>query len=104
MGSTAAEKELTHRHDPWQCPEHIDWCDCPDLDGWLCNPYWVNGYCPDSILRMPVGKVHAMPDALHGPSGCCGLRDSEIVEELNTYDFYSSDPSQVTCTGKTGNS
>jgi hypothetical protein len=42
-----------HLHDSWQCPEHVRGCGCLSLDGYLCNPYWVRGYCPDGLLVMP---------------------------------------------------
>jgi hypothetical protein len=42
-----------HVHDAYRCPEHIYGCDCPDLDEWVCNPYWVNGHCPGELLVMP---------------------------------------------------
>lgn len=45
--------EGMHVHDPFRCPAYVDGCDCPDLDGYLCNPYCVTGYCPDAIEIMP---------------------------------------------------
>lgn len=34
-------------HDPYRCPAHVGDCGCPDRSGWLCNPYYVAGHCPD---------------------------------------------------------
>lgn len=48
--TAAGEK---HYHDSFRCPEHADNCSCPDLDEYLCNPYWVSGHCPDGLLVMP---------------------------------------------------
>lgn len=42
-----------HAHDPFRCPAHCDGCDCPDLDAYLCNPYYIAGFCPDDLLVMP---------------------------------------------------
>ena len=42
-----------HVHDSFRCPEHVYGCPCPDLDEWLCNPYWVRDHCPDELLVMP---------------------------------------------------
>lgn len=99
MGGTTAE-EVTHIHDSYRCPEHVDWCNCPNLDEWLCNPYWVSGHCPDGLLRMPIDVIHAAPKVLHGPFPCCGVIDCDAGK----YDFMSSDPSSVTCPEKyTGN-
>ena len=44
---------MSHVHDAFQCPVHCRGCDCPDLDRYLCNPYWVNGHCPSGLLVMP---------------------------------------------------
>lgn len=45
--------EAAHVHDSFRCPEHVRGCDCPDLDAFLCNPYWVRGHCPDELPLMP---------------------------------------------------
>ena len=43
----------THVHDPFRCPAHVEGCDCPDLENWVCNPYHAAGHCPDDIQVMP---------------------------------------------------
>ena len=42
-----------HVHDPFRCPAHAPGCDCPELEGCLCNPYHVAGHCPDELDVMP---------------------------------------------------
>jgi hypothetical protein len=42
-----------HVHDPFRCPAHAPGCDCPELEGCLCNPYHVAGHCPDDLDVMP---------------------------------------------------
>jgi hypothetical protein len=42
-----------HIHDSHRCPAHVDGCSCPDLENWLCNPYWIADHCPDEIEVMP---------------------------------------------------
>jgi hypothetical protein len=50
---TPPTPDSAHVHDPFQCPSHVEGCDCPDLENWRCNPYCVAGYCPDAIELMP---------------------------------------------------
>ena len=46
-------REPKHIHDSYQCPTHCWGCNCPNLEEWICNPYWVNEYCPDNLEVMP---------------------------------------------------
>lgn len=34
------------KHDTFLCSPHVEGCDCPSIEDWLCNPYFVAGYCP----------------------------------------------------------
>jgi hypothetical protein len=91
-----------HVHDSFRCPAHVDGCGCPDLAAALCNPYYVAGFCPDAIERMPVGTVHLMPE--HGPvpdstpvlpAPCCG----RLPRQMEPGDIYCANPAEVTCAG-----
>lgn len=53
-----------HAHSPSLCPAHVSGCcGCPDLENWLCNPYYVPGFCPDAIELMP-GPSDPVPVAV----------------------------------------
>src|ERR1035441_6138566 len=39
--NTVLAHEMGHVHDPFRCPAHAPGCDCPELEGCLCNPYHV---------------------------------------------------------------
>ena len=34
------------KHNSYVCSPHVDGCDCPDKEHWVCNPYWLAGFCP----------------------------------------------------------
>jgi hypothetical protein len=42
-----------HVHDAFRCPAHVYGCSCPDLEGYVCNPYCDLEYCPAGIEVMP---------------------------------------------------
>lgn len=50
---------VAHTHDAFMCPPHVDNCSCPELkdftvlEDYICNPYFVKGYCPFQIEVMP---------------------------------------------------
>lgn len=48
---------MSHVHDPFRCPAHVEGCDCPDPADSLCNPYRVAGYCPDDLEVMPASRL-----------------------------------------------
>jgi hypothetical protein len=43
-----------HVHDSYMCPAHVGACNCPNIEEYLCNPYYVAGHCPDNIEVMPL--------------------------------------------------
>lgn len=53
MTGVPGASPAAHVHDAFRCPAHAEGCDCPDLENWLCNPYFDPGYCPDGIEVMP---------------------------------------------------
>ena len=55
---TAGEAD-SHAHDSFRCPAHVRGCRCPDLEGHLCNPYYVAGPCPDDLEIMPADAATA---------------------------------------------
>jgi hypothetical protein len=86
-----------HAHDAFRCPAHVDFCDCPDLESYLCNPYHVAGYCPDAVEMMPwSGVFHALTLDGQTPASCCGRPPGE----LGRNDAMSADPAKVNCAGK----
>lgn len=36
-----------HKHNSYTCYAHAWGCDCPDHEGWMCNPYYDESKCPD---------------------------------------------------------
>lgn len=42
-----------HIHDRFQCAPHHWHCECDPntLEETWCNPYWVEGHCPDNPER-----------------------------------------------------
>jgi hypothetical protein len=48
-----AASRRRHVHDPFRCPAHVPGCGCPDLEGYVCNPYCDLEYCPAGLEVMP---------------------------------------------------
>ena len=42
-----------HKHSAWQCPTHCRNCGCKDPDNSICNPYYINGHCPEDLNWLP---------------------------------------------------